>query len=82
MIGVGALSADGHSRADFSNYGGWVDVYAPGEDLVNAFAVGDYTCIEEPYETAAVRGAGELEWYVVLDSAGGRDDRGADVRDR
>ena len=47
VVSVGALDEEG-KVADYSNYGCWVDVWARGSNLVNAFPGGTYTCTEPP----------------------------------
>ncbi|MEO7746485.1 MAG: S8/S53 family peptidase [Actinomycetota bacterium] len=49
-VSVGALDRDG-SRAGFSNFGSWVDVYALGTDVVNAYPNGTFRFREPPAST-------------------------------
>jgi hypothetical protein len=62
VIAVGALGGDWRGRASFSNFGPWVDVYAPGRDIVNAYATGDYTCHVSPYAGEVRSFCGMAKW--------------------
>jgi subtilisin family serine protease len=62
MVSVGALAADWRSRASFSNHGSWVKVYAPGRDLVNAYATGTYECKDAPYTSQLREFYGMAKW--------------------
>ncbi len=62
VISVGALATDWRSRARFSNFGQWVDVYAPGTNLINAYTEGEYECKVRPYKGTHRRFTGLAEW--------------------
>jgi len=62
VVAVGALGGDWRGRASFSNHGGWVDVYTPGRDLINAYATGRYKCHWAPYKNDERNFYGMAKW--------------------
>jgi len=59
-VGVGSMSQDGQRRSSFSNHGAWVDVYAPGEEIVNAYPRLPYKTVEKAIERDT--SAGIVSW--------------------
>jgi subtilisin family serine protease len=60
-LSVGALDLD-EQVAEFSNFGSWVDVYARGVDVVNAFPKGRFVCKEPPNTGVERKFEGMARW--------------------
>jgi hypothetical protein len=61
-VSVGALDKGWIGKAQFSNFGHWVDAYAPGDDLVNAFPAGVYIGQEEGNKGVEFKYEGMARW--------------------
>ncbi len=61
-LSVGATDQSGTRRPAFSNFGPWVQVSAPGEDLVNAYGEGTYVCNEGSSKGQKRRFTGLASW--------------------
>jgi hypothetical protein len=68
-VSVGSLGRDQVHRSWFSNYGPTVDVYVLGEELVNAYARGEYTYQEPPKRPAVQLFNGLARWEGTSFSA-------------
>ena len=62
VVAVGSVDPD-RKVSDFSNYGrSWVDIYARGRNLVNAFPKGTYVCHEPPHVNEVRHFHGLAQW--------------------
>ena len=62
VIAVGALAANWRERAHFTNYGRWVDVYAPGEDLHQRLSRGNLRVQGTPHAGEPRQFHGMADW--------------------